>query len=149
MNKLINILTLSLFVIASFLAVFSVVPTKAIAHDGEDHSEETVSETSTSPYSYTAQQGDSYTKIARKAVQTYGINNDVQLSGGQIIAAETFITQEASSPAINTGDSVVISEDSVKNAVESAENLDEAAQARWEKYTKHVNFNTDNVGEAR
>ena len=101
------------------------------------------------PYSYIAQPGDSYTKIARKAVQTYGINNNVQLSEAQIIVAETFITNEAGSPKLLAGESVVISEEIVKSATDRAADLDETTQARWERYVKFVNFNTDNVGESR
>lgn len=162
MKKLLKLSLLALFTAAfGFALGFAAGP--VLAHDGEDHSGEAVAQTegeeqrdedendqeSSTPFSYTAQRGDSYTKIARKAVQTYGINNDVELSGAQIVAAETFLTSEAGFPLISEGEVVELSEDSVKAAVEKADGLDEAAEARWERYVPYVDFNTDNVGESR
>lgn len=130
--------------------------------DDQEHEEDASNEESTNTdesadssegtdgqYSYTAQAGDSYTKIARKAVQTYGIINDVSLSEAQIVAAETRLTQEAKEPALNVGQEVHITADTVKQAVEYAESLSEEDQAEWEVYAKYVDFNTDNVGEER
>lgn len=153
-----HLLRLSAFALFIALGAFTLVglnPQSASAHDGEDHGEsenasaQENNEESKSPYTYKAQTGDSYTKISRKAVQTYGINNDTNLSQAQIVAAETFLTNEAGSPALHAGESVSISEEAVKNAVEKAKNLDEAQQSRWERYVPFVNFNTDNVGESR
>ncbi len=99
-------------------------------------------------YSYVAQPGDSYTLMARKAVQTYGINNEVSLNEAQIIFAETNITQGAGSPLLNVGEEVEISESTVKDWVGQAQNLSEADQAAWAQYAEGVNFNTSAVGEA-
>jgi hypothetical protein len=44
-------------------------------------------------YSYVAQSGDSYSLMARKAVQTYGLTSQTNLSQAQIIFAETSRTQ--------------------------------------------------------
>ncbi len=100
-------------------------------------------------FEYTAQAGDSYSLMARKAVQTYGLTNNVNLSEAQILFAETNITRAANSPEVNRGQKVVIGEATVKEWVEKAENLSDAAKKAWQAYTVGVNFNTDAVGEAR
>lgn len=130
------------------------------AHEGEDHShEEKVAQQSAeqseeaapeeAEYKYTAQPGDSYSLMARKAVQTYGINNKVNLSQAQIIYAETMLTQGAGSPELTEGQAVTIKEADVKSWVEKAEDLSDEDEAAWNEYTAGVDFNTDNVGEAR
>lgn len=159
MKKLLTLSALA-FVAAAAFALVSLSPAPVIAHDGEDHGEEVAqaeneqeseseSDDDRSAYSFTAQPGDSYTKIARKSVQIYGINNDVNLSGAEIVAAETFLTAEAGFPELNEGQTVELSEDAVKAAVEKAQALDDAAEARWERYVRFVDFNTNNVGESR
>lgn len=156
MNKLLKFSALALFIAVGAFAFAAFSPQVAAAQeaDGQESQseaapEEEKAEESKTPYSYTAQSGDSYTKIARKAVQTYGWNKNVSLSQAQIVAAETFLTSEAGFPAVNEGEKVELSEAAVEAAVKKAQDLDEAAQARWERYVKYVDFNTDNVGEAR
>lgn len=100
-------------------------------------------------YKYTAQPGDSYSLMARKAIQTYGINNNVNLSQAQIIYAETMLTQSAGSPELTEGQVTIIKSADVKSWVEKAQDLSEADEAAWNEYTEGVNFNTDNVGESR
>ena len=100
-------------------------------------------------YKYVAQSGDSYSKIARKAVQTYGLKYKVNLSVSRIIYAETHLTQEAGSPLLNLGQEVTVSESTVKGWVEKAQKLSNDEAAKWDVYVSNVNFNTDNVGESR
>ena len=100
-------------------------------------------------YNYVAQPGDSYSKIARKAVQTYGLKHDVKLSTAQIIFAETNLTLEAGSPALSVDEEVSVSEADVKTWVERANDLDDETEAAWAVYAQGVEFNTDNVGERR
>ena len=100
-------------------------------------------------YEYVAQAGDSFSKIARKAVQTYGLKHDVSLSQAQILFAETNLTLEASSPLLSQGEAVTVDEAAVKAWVDKAEDLSDEKEAAWAAYTVGVNFNTDNVGEAR
>lgn len=100
------------------------------------------------PYSYVAQPGDSYSLMARKGVQTYGINNEVDLNQAQIIFAETNITQAAGSPRLAVGQAVNLNQDSVKEWVNKAKDLSKEQQTAWEAYTQGVNFNTNNVGQA-
>jgi hypothetical protein len=154
MRKLLTLTALALVTAAAF-AFVAVRPNVAIAHEGEDHSDEVAQadteqeQPSNDTHSFTAQAGDSYTKIARKAVQIYGINNTVNLSGAQIVAAETYLTREAGSPELNVGQKIELTNDAVKAAVEKAQGLDDAAKALWDRYVKYVDFNTNNVGESR
>lgn len=110
---------------------------------------ESTEESSTETYEYVAQSGDSYSLMARKAIQTYGINNSVNLTGAQIIYAETSMTKEADSPVLNLGQSVSINESTVQKWVENAQGLTEEQQALWQPYANRANFNTDAVGESQ
>ena len=96
-----------------------------------------------SSYTYTAKPGDSYSVLARKAVQTYGLKNHIALSGAQIIAAEAFLTTQAGSPELNEGQQVAIAINSVQSAVASAQKLSPDEQALWDTYTQDVEFNTN------
>lgn len=100
-------------------------------------------------YKYVAQNGDSYTKMARKAIQTYGIKNKVKLSPAKIIFAETNLTDVAGSPYLDLGQSVAIKESTVKSWVEKAKILNASQEAAWNYYVQFVNFNTNAVGEAK
>ena len=117
-----------------------------VTNDESKTTEQATSDTDAT-YSYIAQPGDSYTVLARKAIQIYGINNDVNLSGAQIVFAETNLTLEAGSPILNEGQKVDFSDEHVKNWVEKASKLSDAEQAAWEYYVPYVNFNTNKNGE--
>lgn len=106
-------------------------------------------EESTSSYTFTAQSGDSYSKIARKAVQIYGIDNQVDLSEAQIIFIETNLTQDAGSPLLDLGQEVQISSDAISVYVDQASNLSEAELAAWQYYANMADFNTNSVGEVQ
>ncbi len=112
--------------------------------DNNQQSENSQSQT----YTYTAQPGDSYSLMARKAIQTYGINNKVNLSEAQIIFAETNITQAAGSPVLTQGQKIEIKESTVKEWVEKAGSLSDAQKAAWDVYAQQANFNTDKVGQS-
>lgn len=99
-------------------------------------------------YQYVAQPGDSYTLMARKAIQTYGINNDVQLSLAEIIMAETHLVIEAGQPLLTVGQEVTISASAVEKWVENAQAMSPEQEADWQRYVPGVDFNTDSVGEA-
>lgn len=114
----------------------------------EEKQEDKTSSDSTETYSYVAQRNDSYTKLARKAVQTYSAKNKIDLSQAQIIYAETLITQKAGSPALRQGQEVTLNESTVKSWVEKAEKLSDSAKKAWGAYTAGVDFNTDKVGQS-
>ena len=98
-------------------------------------------------YNYVAQPSDTYSQMARKAIQTYGIVNKVDLSQAQIIAAETNLTLKAGSPYLIIGQKVEINKEDVKNQVDAAKKLTDSQQAAWAMYAVGVNFNTDAVGQ--
>jgi hypothetical protein len=113
----------------------------------EEQTEESANSAGT--FDYVAQSGDSYSLIARKAVQTYGVINGVNLSGAQIVFVETNLTLAAGSPVLNLGENVSVSVDLVAEWVEKAQALTEEQQAAWQVYADVADFNTDAVGEVR
>lgn len=112
-------------------------------------SQQTQQSSTTAVYKYVAQLGDSYSLMARKAIQTYGIKNKVNLSNAKILFAETNITQQAGSPLLNINQTVEIKESTVKDWVEKAQKLTATQEAAWNTYTVGVNFNTNAVGQAK
>ena len=99
-------------------------------------------------YSYVAQPGDSYTKIARKAVQTFGISEKIDLSQAAIIFAETNLTKAAGSPALDVGEKVEIKVPTLNEWVDKAQDLTDAQEAAWNYYVQSVDFNTNDVGQS-
>lgn len=133
--------------LASFV-VIAVAPAKTVnaqAADTEVSTNQT--ETPKNPYSYVAQPDDNYSVLARKAVQTMGILDSINLSQAQIVAAETTLTAEAGFPELNQGQAVTFNADSVKKAVDAAQKLDADQQAAWAYYVPFVNFDTRHNGE--
>lgn len=110
---------------------------------------QTQQSSTTAVYKYVAQPGDSYSLMARKAIQTYGIKNKINLSNAKILFAETNITQQAGSPLLNINQTVEIKESTVKDWVEKAQKLTATQEAAWNAYTVGVNFNTNAVGQAK
>lgn len=105
-----------------------------------------VKTTTKNPYAYTAREGDSYSVLARKAVQTYGILNHVKLSPAQIVAAETFLTSQAGFPELNVGQAVTFNQADVKAAIKQAQALTPAQLAAWQVYVPYVDFDTRDNG---
>lgn len=126
---------------------------KASAHEGEvSQAQAQPQQTPPQPfevvYDYTAQPGDSYTLMARKAIQTYGITSKTNLNQAQIIYAETLLTQEAESPLLDLGQKVTIKESTVKSWTDKAGQLSDAQKAAWGAYAEGVDFNTNHVGQS-
>ncbi len=99
-------------------------------------------------FSYVAQPGDSYSLISRKAVQTYGIINKVDLNQAQIIFAETNMTISAGSPLLMKGQKIDIKVSVIKDWVKKAQELPKEKQSAWEVYAKRANFDTNKVGQS-
>lgn len=143
----------AIFAAAALSAVLAAVPGQAVAHEGEDHTvaqsqnEQSSQQAQKVVYRYSAQPGDSYTLMARKAVQTYGKKYEVALSPAGIIYAETNMTREAGSPVLVQGQEVEINESTVKQWAEKAQKLSGAQKAAWGYYAQFADFNTDHVGE--
>ncbi len=152
-------LFIALFAPASLQQLYAQNPLDASVQENEQSAEEqqnnseenveavdTEEEASVS-YQYVAQPGDSYTLMARKATQTYGLKFDVSLSSAQILFVETNLTQAAGAPLLDIGEEVAISEATVSEWVKAAQELSDAEEAAWEAYVPLVDFNTDNVGQ--
>lgn len=158
MNYLLQraVLTVGLFVFAA-LGVQLILPAQQVSAQGqEEQSQQEQQETEereaeqsqpAGSYQYVAQPGDTYSQMARKAIQTYGIVNRVNLSQAQIMMAETNMTLEAGSPILTTGQQVEITNAAVEKWVENAQKISDASESAWQEYAKYADFNTDNVGE--
>ena len=140
---------LTLFKLTAVLAVASA----GLWASGGSNAQVAAHEESSNPadveYSYAAQPGDSYTKMARKSVQTYGLKSKINLSPAAIIFAETNLTKAANSPALDEGQKVEIKESAIHDWVDKAQDLTDSQEAAWNYYVQFVNFNTDSVGEPR
>lgn len=133
----------------ALVAVFNSAPVSA--HGDEDHSKDEKKgnrSKSSGLYTYTAQDGDSYSLMARKSVQHYSKDNKSNLNQAQIIFAETSLTQAAGSPQLEIGQKVTIKESDVKTVVEKAKKLTPAEQSAWAQYAAGANFDTTHVGVA-
>lgn len=134
-------------VVIALFGVISLVSTNAPAAAASDNeNNKQAPEPSEVVYNYVAQDGDSYSLIARKATQTYGAKYKVALSLGQIIYVETMLTKAANSPSLIIGQEVKIKEDVIKKHADSAAKLSTETKTAWEKYATQADFNTDAVG---
>lgn len=132
-------------------------PPASDQQQAEQQAQETQSETmgtstdeaSAALYNYTAQRGDSYTEMARKAVQAYAKQHNSNITQAGIIFAETNLTKSAGSPRLEVGQEIKFAEETLKEWTEKAQALTAAQQASWNKYVSSVNFNTDVIGVAR
>lgn len=139
------------------VAVLAVTPGNAKAADSQSSNNKSQSQNkqpntnnkSSDVYKYVAQPGDSYTLMARKAVQDYNKSNKSNLSQAQIIYAETNLTQSAGSPYLEVGQSVSIKKSDVQKWVDSAKKLSNADQSAWGQYVSSVNFDTSGVGVSK
>lgn len=102
--------------------------------------------TKATTYTYSARTGDSYSVLARKAIQEYAKETKVELSQAQIIAAETNLTIAAGSPGLEIQQIVTIDKQSIKNAVQAAQQLSQDEQAAWAVYAPYTNFDTSQNG---
>lgn len=158
MNTVNNLVRTAILVllVTAFAVLFAITPTRAQEESQESIEEVQSEEVQTTEeqteqngvvYTFTAQSGDSYTEIARKVTQIYGIETETNLSGEQIVYVETHLTKAAGSPALNIGQEVTFSQSLVQEWVDSAVNLSEGELSLWTKYANTVDFNTDAVGE--
>lgn len=130
------------------LLVYQAVNTPVVSAQEGEVGEQVGQPEEVANYTYTAQPGDTYTEIARKAIQTYGIENNVNLTQAGIVFAETNLTQEAGAGELAVGQEVTVEGDLAKKWVDAAGQLSEAEQKAWSVYVPFVNFNTDNVAES-
>jgi hypothetical protein len=152
-----NVALIAFVAILSLLVISLVFSVNVNAQDSSEQEIETTSEESAesietetdATFSYVAQPGDSYSLMARKAIQTYGIVSNVNLSGAQILYAETNITRLVGSPILVLGQNVDIEESVVSDWVQRAQDLSEEEKAAWELYVPFADFNTNAVGQTQ
>lgn len=136
--------------VAMAIAVLVAPATASAADDDKKSSNQSQSKAKAEDvYKYTAQSGDSFTLMARKAVQDYSKSNKSNLSQAQIVYAETNLTQTAGSPYLEVGQAVSIKKADVKSVVDKAKKLTDAEKAAWQQYVAGVDFDTSAVGVAR
>lgn len=100
-------------------------------------------------FMYTAQSGDSYSLMARKAVQSYLAETKTTLTNAQIIFAETNLTQLAKSPFLEVNQKVSIAKSTLKEWSEKARSLTKDQESLWNVYAQYANFDTSAVGVAK
>ena len=98
-------------------------------------------------FSFTANAGDSYTQLVRKAVQMYGIQNKKNIGNARIVAIETKASELAGWPELNEGQVVSFSNSLVKQWVADAMKLSDADVAAWQTYVPYIDFDTRGIGE--
>lgn len=140
-TKLTTLLLLAVFLVSGLVGGLGQQPSVAAASTKKDKS--------INSYHYIAQPGDSYSLLARKAIQTYGITHKISLSKAKLLAAETHLTKAAGSPQLRAMQPVSITKKTVKKWLTAAQKISKAKEKLWAVYvTPSVNFNTDQVGEA-
>lgn len=80
----------------------------AAADDKDTPADTTGPTTSTNDFSFTAVAGDSYTLLARSAIQQYATAHNLQLSNDQTLLAEATLASNAGSPLLDIGQQITI-----------------------------------------
>ena len=96
-------------------------------------------------YVYVAKAGDSYTELARSSIIKFDEANDkVELNTAEVTAAETWLTQDAGSPAIQVGQEVKVSKANTEKFAKQADELSDEAKNLWQGYADKSSIsNTD------
>lgn len=123
------------------------VQAQAAEKEATPKTEQKSDQKSAATYRYTAQPGDTYTQLVRKAVQTYGINEKKDIGKARIIAIETRAASEAQWPVLSIGQKVSFTQAEVKSWVDNAMKLSEADVAAWRTYVPYIDFDTRSIGE--
>lgn len=154
MKKILTTISEATILLTAVFAIGILLSSVANTHATDQSSEAAeakateTAEVNNDGYTYTAQPGDSYIQMARKAVQTYGIETDTQIGAAGVLFAETNLTSLAGWPALSEGQTVAISRADVKEWFNKAAELTADEKAAWEYYAPFVNFSTNHVGEA-
>ncbi len=108
--------------------------------DAKDKSQNTqqpanIPETKPSSYTYTVQDGDSYSTIIRRAISEHGGSS---LSSAQKIAAEAKLVEQAGWPEVDAGQSVKIDSTALSQAISSARSMTADEQQMWQSYADDI-----------
>lgn len=88
-----------------------------------------------SSYTYTVQEGDSYSIIARRAISEHGGSS---LNAAQKIAAEAKLIEQAGWPEVDAGQSVKIDSTALSQAISSARSMTADEQQMWQSYADDI-----------
>lgn len=108
--------------------------------DAKDKSQNTqqpanIPETKPSSYTYTVQDGDSYSTIIRRAISEHGGSS---LNAAQKIAAEAKLVEQAGWPEVDAGQSVKIDSAALSQAISSARSMTADEQQMWQSYADDI-----------
>lgn len=108
--------------------------------DAKDKSQSTqqpanIPKTKPSSYTYTVQDGDSYSTIIRRAISEHGGSS---LSSAQKIAAEAKLVEQAGWPEVDAGQSVKIDSTALSQAISSARSMTADEQQMWQSYADDI-----------
>lgn len=87
-------------------------------------------------YTITANKGEGITHLARKALDKYLQENNIDLNKEQKIYAEDYMQNRTGSEEIEIGNQKTFSENLIKTAISNANNLSEKSLENLKKYTK-------------
>ncbi|MEM6997619.1 MAG: hypothetical protein AAF413_01775 [Patescibacteria group bacterium] len=82
-------------------------------------------------FTYTAESGDNLTELVRKSVQLYADGNDITLSAGQVIAAETCVVNTLGAFEIQAGEQVEVPVSEISEAVSTVSSYSDARAQSW------------------
>lgn len=113
---------------------------KKNAADAKDKSQNTqqpanVPKTKPSSYTYTVQDGDSYSTIIRRAISEHGGSS---LSSAQKIAAEAKLVEQAGWPEVDSGQSIKVDSVALSQAISSARSMTADEQQMWQSYADDI-----------
>lgn len=108
--------------------------------DAKDKSQSTqqpanVPKTKPSSYTYTVQDGDSYSTIIRRAISEHGGSS---LNAAQKIAAEAKLVEQAGWPEVDAGQSVKVDSTALSQAISSARSMTADEQQMWQSYADDI-----------
>ncbi len=108
--------------------------------------QEDTAETPAGSYEFTAERGDSLTKMVRRSLQLYAQREaDTELSEPATVYAETNVTQRLGSTQLEVGQEVSVPFALLDEYVKNSANLTAAQVANWERYTTNVNFDVSHI----
>lgn len=103
-------------------------------NESQDNTQNTSNSDKIGDYTAQAEKGDSYTIIARRAIQQVVEQRQTQLSDAQKLAAETFLASNAGFPLLEVGQTVTILTTDIVSAIERASALSQDQQNVWLAY---------------
>lgn len=140
-------ITIGVVTAFALTALSLTVPTQASAQSSPSSKSATAKkEDPKKTYAYNTREGDNYSLLARKALQTYGYNQKIKFTNAHIIAAETHLAAEAGFPELEIGQNVEFTNDALKNVSDKVQKFTQTDLQAWETYVPYVDFNTRDNG---